>query len=95
MVTDDPLLVRWGLQDLLEGYPGFGSSSERFNGHVQTELYEPVESDVVRGNTSLENDEIIARTLQEDEGYKRFHEWGEPSNSAQTGILDCMFYVDR
>ena len=33
----------------------------------------------MRGYSSLENDEAIAQTLQDEEGSERFHDWGEHS----------------
>ncbi|KAI5070418.1 hypothetical protein GOP47_0014761 [Adiantum capillus-veneris] len=85
MVTDDPLLVRWGLHDLLEGYSGYssagvGRTSVQTNDHARTEFVQPGESYTVRGYSSVENDELIAHALQEElaaEGSEKAQDWCE------------------
>eukprot|EP00250_Pteridium_aquilinum_P008594 c18062_g1_i1 orf=490-1500(-) len=89
MVTDDPLLVRWGLHDLLEGYSeffstgdqlstGLGRTSVQTNDHARTEFVQPGESYPVSG-FSTENDEVIAHALQEElsaaEGSEKSQDW--------------------
>lgn len=82
MVTDDPLLVRWGLHDLLEAFSGssstgFGRTSIRTNDTARTEFIQPGESYTVRGFSTVETDEVIAQSLQEElsqqdaEGYEK------------------------
>ncbi|KAI5063445.1 hypothetical protein GOP47_0021992 [Adiantum capillus-veneris] len=85
MVTDDPLLVRWGLHDLLEGYSdysssGVGRTSVQTNDHACTEFVQPGESYTVRGFSSADDDEVIAQALQEElsgEGSERAQDWWE------------------
>lgn len=85
MVTDDPLLVRWGLHDLLEGYSdyssaGVGRTSVQTNDHARTEFVQPGQSYTVRGYSSVENDEVIAHALQEElaaEGSEKAQDWCE------------------
>ncbi|MCO5612121.1 hypothetical protein L7F22_066383 [Adiantum nelumboides] len=84
MVTDDPLLMRWGLHDLLEGYSdhsstGVGRTSVQTTDHARTEFVQPGESYTVRGYSSVENDEVIAHALAEElaaaEGSEKAPEW--------------------
>ena len=94
MITDDPLLARWGLQDLLEGYPitGVGRTTVQLSDHARTEFFQPGESYTVRGYSSLENDEAIAQTLQDEEGSERFHDWGEHSYTGRSSWSRVLLY---
>lgn len=82
MVTDDPMLVRWGLDVLLEDYSGYsstgvGRTSVQTNDNARTEFLQPGESYTVRGYSSVENDEVIAHALQEElaEGSEKSQDW--------------------
>eukprot|EP00249_Psilotum_nudum_P015617 c25432_g1_i1 orf=402-1259(+) len=73
MVTYDPDVVRWGLQDLVDGVsslsdagvssPGAGSSSIQTNKSAQTELFQQ-ECCPVQGY--VKNDKAVVHTLQEE-----------------------------
>lgn len=110
MVTDDPLLVRWGLHDLLDGFQntGVGRTSVQLNDAARTEFFQAGESYTVRGHSSVENDEVIAHALQEElvaEGSERpqdWHNWSASSTdiwpageAAQNVDYDSSPYCDN
>lgn len=97
MVTDDPLLVRWGLHDLLEGYSSTGleRTSVQMNDHARTEFVQPGESYTVSGYSTIENDEVIAHALQEElselavkeaaEGSEKYQDWWASTDTWPNG----------
>eukprot|EP00249_Psilotum_nudum_P016480 c25844_g2_i1 orf=368-1132(+) len=71
MATYDPDFVRWGLTELFDGVfglsnPWIGRTSIQANEVAQTEFVQIGESYPVRGYNVVENDEVIAYTLQEE-----------------------------
>lgn len=85
MVTDDPLLVRWGLHDLLESFSSTisGRTSVQTNDNARTHFVQPGGSYPVRGHNSFENDEAVAQALEEELSQLSVKEAAEGSERSQ------------